>query len=137
MFRGLTLRRTARSWPLHSRGGWLVMMAVTRSRRVGGGGGRGVLRSERVRPGRRSAGGVLMAMSIAVMAAGWGGRASSRLGDRGVAQLTFAAADAGGAGGRHVGHPRPADHAGQAGRAVRADPGGVGELVFGRFRRGG
>jgi hypothetical protein len=58
------------------------MMAVIRSRRVGGPGGRGwggVFRSRRVRPGLRSAGGVLMAMSIAVIVAGRAGRPSSRL----------------------------------------------------------
>src|SRR5207247_6491642 len=91
MFRGLTLRRTARSWPLHSRGGWLVMIAVTRSCRVGGRGGAGVVRSRRVRPGLRSRGGVLMVMSIAVMVAGWGGRLSSRLRYREVAHLTLRA----------------------------------------------
>ena len=55
----------ASSWPLQSRGGWLVMMAVIRSRRVagpGGRGGRGVLRSRWVLPGLRSTGGVQMAM---------------------------------------------------------------------------
>jgi pimeloyl-ACP methyl ester carboxylesterase len=49
----------ASSWPLQSRVGWLVMMAVIRSRRVGGRGlrgGRGVLRSRWVRPGLRSHG---------------------------------------------------------------------------------
>ena len=47
MFRGLTPRRMASSWPLQSRGGWPVMMAVIRSRRVQAraGDGRGVLRS--------------------------------------------------------------------------------------------
>jgi hypothetical protein len=44
MFRSLTPRRMARSWPLQSHGGWLVMMAVTRSRRVAGRGGRGMVR---------------------------------------------------------------------------------------------
>lgn len=39
--RGLTCRRRASSWPLHARGGWLVMMAVISSRRVDGWGGRG------------------------------------------------------------------------------------------------
>ncbi len=34
--RGLTCRRRASSWPLHDRGGWLVMMAVISSRRVDG-----------------------------------------------------------------------------------------------------
>ena len=49
---GFDARRTASSWPLQSRRGWLVMMAVICSRRVGGRGGRGeVLRSRRVRPG--------------------------------------------------------------------------------------
>jgi hypothetical protein len=71
--------------------GWLVMMAVIRSCRVGGRGGRGVVRSRRVRPGLRSRGGVLMVMSIAVMAAGWGGRLSSRLRYREVAHLTLRA----------------------------------------------
>ena len=54
-------------------------------------GGRGMVRSRRVRPGLRSTGGVLMAMSIAVMAAGWAGRPSSRLRYREVAHLTFRA----------------------------------------------
>ena len=92
MLRGLTPRRTASSWPLHSRRGWLVMMAVIRSRRVGGPGGRGgVVRSRLVRPGLRSTGGVQMAMSIAVMGAGRGGRPSSRLRYREVAHLTLRA----------------------------------------------
>src|SRR6266576_5776056 len=91
MLRGLTPRSRASSWPLQSRGGWLVMMAVIRSCRVGGRGGAGVVRSRRVRPGLRSRGGVLMVMSIAVMVAGWGGRLSSRLRDREVAHLTYRA----------------------------------------------
>jgi hypothetical protein len=53
MLRGLTPRSRASSWPLQSRGGWLVMMAVIRSCRVGGRGGAGVVRSRRVRPGLR------------------------------------------------------------------------------------
>ena len=58
--------------------GWLVMMAVICSRRVGGLAGRGrggVPRSRWVRPGLRSTGGVLMATSIAGDG-GWVGRAS-------------------------------------------------------------
>src|SRR5262245_65848096 len=100
MLRGLTPRSLARSWPLQSRGGWLVMMAVIRSRRVGGRGGRGVVRSRRVRPGLRSRGGVLMAMSIAVMVAGWAGRASSRVRYRAVAHLTLRALNRGRRAGR-------------------------------------
>jgi hypothetical protein len=80
MFRGLTPSRMARSWPLHSRGGWLVMIAVTRSCRVGGRGGAGVVRSRRVRPGLRSRAGVLMVMPVAVMAAGRGGAVGRRRG---------------------------------------------------------
>jgi len=44
MCRGLTSSRTASSWPLQSRGGWLVMMAVIRCLRVGGRGPVDVLR---------------------------------------------------------------------------------------------
>src|SRR5947199_9452635 len=89
MFRGLTPSRTARSWPLHSRGGWLVMIAVTRSCRVGGRGGAGVVRSRRVRPGLRCRGGVLMVVTIGVVVAGWGGGLSSRVTYREVEDLAL------------------------------------------------
>jgi hypothetical protein len=54
------------------------MIAVTRSLRVGGPGGRGVLQSRRGLA-FRSMGGVRMAMSMAVMAVQVPGRLSSRL----------------------------------------------------------
>src|SRR5260370_27976782 len=80
MLRGLTPRRTASSWPLQSCGGWLVMMAVIRSRRVGGPGGRGrggVLRSRRGRAGVGSTGGGVVGVLVGAVAAGGGGGAAA------------------------------------------------------------
>ena len=78
-----------------------------------------------------------MAMSIAVMAVGWAGRPSSRVEVPGGGAFDLAGAVPGAAGGQQGGQDGPADRAGQVGRAVRADPGGGGELVFGGFHRGG
>jgi hypothetical protein len=82
-------------------------------------------------------GGVLMAMSIAVMAAGWAGRPSSRLRYREVAHLTLRALYRGRrAGSRVASTARPIAPVRSAG-PVRADPLGGGELVLGGLDRGG
>ena len=67
MCRGLTSSRTASSWPLQSRGGWLVMMAVIRCLRVGGRGPVDVLRWGRRLLALVPAGGVCTVTWIAVM----------------------------------------------------------------------
>jgi hypothetical protein len=79
MLRGLTWRSTASSWPLQSRGSWLVMMVVVISwRRVGG---CGPLRVDVLRWGRcllflvagLSSGEVRMVTASAVMSVtAWG-----------------------------------------------------------------
>jgi len=76
--RGVIWRRSASSRPLQPRWGSVVMRAVTRCRRVGGWGGRGVAGLYRLRPGPPvPSGGVRIVMSIAVMTAGSWGRLSS------------------------------------------------------------
>jgi len=74
--RGLTCRFWASPFPLRAREGWLVMMAVTRSLRVGGLGVLGVSRSRRGRAVFRSRDGAQTVTSMAVMAVRghWGGR---------------------------------------------------------------
>jgi hypothetical protein len=67
MCRGLTSSRTASSWPVQSRGGWLVMMAVIRCLRVGGRGPVDVLRWGRRLLALVPAGGVCTVTLIAVM----------------------------------------------------------------------
>ena len=90
------------------------------------------MRSRRVQAGLEVEGRFSMVMSIAVMA-GIEQAAVVALRYREVAHLTLQALDPRQQAGRSVAGAGPADRAGQVGRAVRADPGGGGELVFRTF----
>src|SRR5262249_17540418 len=148
--RGVIWRRSASSRPLQSRWGSVVIRAVTRCRRVCGGGGRGragVVGARWGLPGlgwRGGGGGGVASAGVAAGGGGGGPRPGGGGGGGGAAVVPVEVAGCGafGLGGAVAGAPRgqqggqdgAADGAGQVGRAVGAYAAGCGEFLRGRLQ---